>query len=290
MYFNRSSSAPGKRKSAFSAAPTAMVTLLGLSAAAGKAGVVLTNQNSSVTPSTAAVTNWTIGSTNQLDQDSFWYRIGDSPGQSPISDLTPFVSTPTGLSNFAEFTYGSTSGFDVVVKYMLTGSQTGSQSSDLVESIDVSNDGMSSQTFHLFEYTNFNLDSSTTGQTVTITGGNTATDIGDGMEAQTVVSPEPSKYEAANTAASPDLLSHISNASTAYTLQDVASAGPGDGEWAFEWDIKVGCNSSEVISIDKDIQAAATPAVVPEPAVGGIVLLGLGGLFMKRPRRRGGSA
>ena len=290
MYFSRNFCALSKRKSALCAAPTAMATLLGLSAAAGKAAVVLTNQNSSVTLSSAAVTNWTIGSTSQLDQESLWYRIGNSPGQSPISDLTPFVSTPTGLSNFAEFTYGSTSGFDVVVKYMLTGSQTGSQSSDLVESIDLSNDGMSSQTFHLFEYTNFNLDSSTTGQTVTITGGNTATDTGDGMEAQSVVSPQPSEYEASTTAASPDLLGHISNASAAYTLQDVASAGPGDGEWAFEWNINVGCDSSEVISIDKDIEAVATPAVVPEPAVGGIVLLGLGGLFMKRPRRRGGSA
>jgi len=284
MYTNRISCALSKRKSASCSCATAVATLLGLSAASSNASVLLKDGNSSVTLNTAAVTNWTIGTTNQLDQESFWYRIGSSGGQSPISALTPVVQNNTGLSDVAEFTYGSTSGFQVVVKYSLVGGSTGSQSSDLSESVEVSNDGMSSQTFHLFEYTNFNLGSSTTGQTVTITGGNTATDIGEELEAQTVVSPKPSEYEASNTAASPDLLSKISNASKAYTLKDVGSAASGDGEWAFEWDINIGCKSSYVICIDKDIYYVGPAAPVPEPA-GGAIALGLGGLFMIRRRR-----
>jgi hypothetical protein len=292
-YFNQSSRALNKRKSVLLACATAMATLLGLSAASTKATVLLQDGNSSVTLSTAAVTNWTIGSTSELGQESFWYRIGSSGGQSPISSLSPVTSTASdsnsnGLNDVAKFSYGSSSGFEVVVTYSLTGGQTGSKTSDLGETIKVSNPGMSSQTFHLFEYTNFNLGGSTTGQIVTITGGNTATDDGNGLEAKTVVSPKPSEFEASNTAASPDLLSHISSSTTAYTLADVASAASGDGEWAFEWDITLGCDSSYVISIDKNIKATAV--VVPEPAIGAIALLGLGGLFMARPRRHGKTA
>jgi MYXO-CTERM domain-containing protein len=151
--------------------------------------------------------------------------------------------------------------------------------------VKITNPGMLSQTFHLFEYTNFNLDDETTGQTVTITGGNTATDVGDGFTAQTVVSPKPSEFEASNTAASPDLLSHISSTTKAYTLKDVSSAPAGDGEWAFEWDLSVPCEGTCIINIDKNIKGMPV-VVVPEPTTGMIAMLGLGGLFMIRPRRR----
>ena len=60
----------------------------------------------------------------------------------------------------------------------------------------ISNDGTSTQTYHFFEYADFNLGNSTSGQAVTISGGNTATDVGNGRQAQTVVSPAPSEYEA----------------------------------------------------------------------------------------------
>jgi hypothetical protein len=260
-----------------------------LSEGPARAAIVLTDGNSTVSLNQTEVGNWTVGTTNQLDQESFWYRIGNSGGQSPISALTPITSTNDGLGDFEQFTYGTTSGFQVVVKYSLTGGSAGSQTSDLAEIVKVSNDGMSPQTFHLIEYTNFNLDDLTTGQTVTITGGNTATDIGNGLQAQTVVSPKPGEYEASNTTASPDLLSDISNASTPYTLKDVASAATGDGEWAFEWDISIGCDSSYVISIDKNIKAVAV-APVPEPGTGVIALLGSIGLVLRRRRQRSAPA
>jgi MYXO-CTERM domain-containing protein len=295
LYPNRFPCALNKRKSFLLTGAAVLAASVGLSTASSRAAnVVLQDGNSSVTLSTAAVTNWTIGSTSELGQESFWYRIGSSGGQSPISALSPVTSKASDtngnmLNDVAKFSYGSSSGFEVVVTYSLTGGQTGSQTSDLGETIKVSNSGMSSQTFHLFEYTNFNLGGSTSGQIVTITGGNTATDIGNGLEAQTVVSPKPSEFEASNTAASPDLLSHISSSTKAYTLANVASAASGDGEWGFEWDITLGCGSSYVISIDKNIKGTQV-AAVPEPVSGAITLLGLGGFFMGRPRRRGDTA
>ena len=283
------SCAPSRRASVLFAAATA--AMLGASAGLTRASTILTDGNSSVALTSTAVTQWTVGTTNQLDQEEFFYRVGNSGGQSPLSSLTPNTiktldTNSNGLNDTAKITYGSSSGFQVVVTYSLTGGATGSGSSDLGETIKVSNEGMSSQTFHLFEYTNFNLGGSTSGQVVTITGGNTATDVGNGVDAQIVVSPKPSEYGASNTAASPDLLSSISSSSKAYTLKDVASAPSGDGESAFEWDLNIGCGSTCVISIDKDLKG--TPVVVvPEPVGGAIALLGLGGLFMGRPRRSG---
>jgi hypothetical protein len=284
MHFKRFVCAAGDRRAAMMLGAVATAALAGLCSNSARASIVLTSGNSSVTMNSTEVGNWTVAGINQLDQEEFFYRIGNSGGQSPLSALTP-VSATALSSTVEQLTYGSSSGFQVVVKYSLTGGAIGSDSSDLTETVKVSNPGMSSQTFHLFDYTNFNLDDSTTGQTVTITGGNTATVAGDGWQAQTVVSGKPNEYEASNTAASPDLLSHISSTSKAYTLKDVAAAAAGDGEWAFEWDLNVGCDSSCLISIDKDIKA--TPLqIVPEPVSGAIVLLGLGGLSMMRPKRR----
>lgn len=285
MYFNCVSRAVNWRKSVLFSGATAMVALVGLSAGSARASTVLTSGNSVVGLNPTEVGSWVVNNINQLEQEEFFYRIGSSGGQSPISSLTPNAIAAIGADT-AKVTYGSTSGFQVVVTYSLTGGQMGSQVSDLTESVKINNDGMSSQTFHLFEYTNFNLDESTAGQTVTITGGNTATDFGDGFQSQTVVSPKPSEFEASNTAASPDLLSDISSTTKAYTLKDVSSAPAGDGEWAFEWDLNIGCSSSAVINIDKSIKAIPL-IVVPEPTPGAIAMLGLGGLFMIRPRRRG---
>ena len=296
FYSNRLACALNKRKSILFTGAAIVAASLGLSTASSRAAnVVLQDGNSSVTLSTAAVTNWMIGGTNELGQESFWYRVGNSGGQSPISSLSPVTSKASdtnmnGLNDTAKFSYGSTSGFQVVVTYSLTGGDTGTETSDLDENIKVTNPGMSSQTFHLFEYTNFNLGDSTTGQTVKITGGNTASDAGNGLDAEVIVSnSKPGEYEASNTGASPDLLSHVSSSSTAYTLSDTASAAAGDGESAFEWNITLGCGSSYDICIDKKITGVQI-VTVPEPVGGAIALVGLGGIFMGRPRRRGGTA
>jgi MYXO-CTERM domain-containing protein len=285
MHLNCFPRAVNWRKSVLFSGATAMVALLGLSAGSARASIVLTSGNSSISVNTTAVGSWDVNGTTQLNQEEFFLRTGSSGGQSTLTSLTPSTLTAIGADT-AKATYGSTSGIQLVVTYSLTGGQIGSESSDLTESVKINNDSGSSQTFHLFEYTNFNLDNSTTGQVVTITGGNTATDVGDGFQSQTVVSPKPSEFEASNTAASPDLLSHISSTTKAYTLKDVSSAAAGDGEWAFEWDLTIGCGSSAVINIDKNIKAIPV-IVVPEPTPGAIAMLGLGGLFMIRPRRRG---
>jgi MYXO-CTERM domain-containing protein len=279
--------AVSRRKSVLLAGAAAVAAVVGFSGVSARAATVLTDGNSSIALNGQTVGSWLVNGTNQLNLEEFFFRVGSSGGQTPISNptMTKLLDTNgNGLNDTVKYTYGTTSGFQVVATYSLTGGQTGSGTSDVTESLKITNVGMTSQTFHLFEYTNFNLDDLTSGQTVTITGGNTATDIGDGVDAQAVVSPKPGEFEASNTAASPDLLANISSTTKAYTLKDVASAPAGDGEWAFEWDLSIGCDSTAVINIDKNIKVQQV-AEVPEPTPGVIAMLGLGGLFMIRPRR-----
>jgi hypothetical protein len=270
-----------------------MAALLGISAANSNAATVLMNNNSSIAISPNNPTgpgDWDVDGVNQLGEEWFWFRIGSAVGQSNIASLPASLSvydtTGDGENDTAESVYGSTTGLQITVIDSLVGGQTGSKTSDLGETVEISNNTSSPEAYHFFEYTNFNLDDLMSGQTVTITGGNTATVVGNGFEAQTVVSPKPSEFEASDAAASPDLLSYISSTVASTTLNNVASAPSGDSEWGFEWDGTLGAHSSYVISIDKEIQSTTVNAAVPEPTGDAIALLGFGGLFMIRPRRR----
>lgn len=258
--------------------------LLGVPAArpALAANVVLNSGNSSVTidpTSTAGVEDWTINGQNQLNQEWFWFRVGNQKGQSSLNSLgTPKV-TPIG-GDMAELAYGPSDGLQITVTYSLSGGQSSSKTSDLTDSIQINNDSGQSEKIHFFEYANFNLGDSTTGQSVTITDANTATVDGNGFQSQTVVSPTASDYDAMTY---PKLLDDISSSSKSYTLSDTATS-LGDGEWGYEWTLTLPMCGSTVITGDSLI--TGTTQVVPEPVSGPIAMLGLGGMFLSRPRRR----
>jgi hypothetical protein len=253
------------------------------------ANIILTNGNSSVTinpTSSAGLENWSINGQNQINQEWFWFRVGGTGGQSSLDTLgSPKISlldtTGDGKDDTAMLTYGSSSGIQVTVTYSLTGGSNSSSTSDLGETIRINNNGSSSVNYHLFDYANFNLGGSTTGQTVSITGANTATDTGNGYSVQTVASPVASEYAAG---LHPTLLDEINSSSPA-TLSDSTSTSSGDGEFAFEWDPTIKMCSSFTMSVDQRFQGTIVQAV-PEPIAAPIALMGLGGMAMTRRRRR----
>jgi len=274
-------------------AAAAAACLFGLSAArhCNAANIVLNDGNSAVTidpTSSAGVENWSINGQNQLHQEWFWVRTGSTGGQSSIDTLSApsialYDTTGDGLNDTAIVTYGSSHGLQITVTYSLTGGQAGSETSDLGQTIDISNDGTSSQTYHLFEYADFNLGDSTSAQAVTISGANTATDVGNGWQAQTVVSPASSEYEAN---VYPSLLNRISSSTTACTLSDASTSSVGNGEWGFEWDMTLKAGGSYVISGDQNVIQNGGTIPVPEPVSGPIAVLGLSGLCFMRARRQ----
>lgn len=143
-----------------------------------KAQVQLTDQSSVlniVTNSSAGTNNWTIDGQNVLDQQWFWYRVGNVGGQSSL-DTLPSTITLLDPSDFKASYTGAT--FVVTLTLSLDGSTPGSGSSDLAIQIKIQNTSPSnSLPFHLFEYSNFTL-GGIPGDRVIFPNSNTVTQTG----------------------------------------------------------------------------------------------------------------
>jgi hypothetical protein len=230
----------------------------------------LTDQNSSVTVDTASQAgayNWAVDGQDILYQQWFWYRIGNT-AEHPIDtvDSTPAV-TATPRSLFVTY---SAANFSIEVDYLLTGGSAGSRTSDVAETIRITNTGTSALDFHFFQYSDFDLSGN---DTVQIQAG--AQDVHQTpaspaalMMNETVVAPAPNHWEANTYHNTLDSL----NNGTPTTLNNNFTAGPGDVTWAFEWDTNIAAGNTFIISKDK-----RTAPNVPEPAaiglLGGVLLL-----------------
>jgi hypothetical protein len=280
-----------KGKSIVIAAAAAVATVFGLGSArnAQAAPFTLTDRNSSIAidpTSPNGISNWTVDGVNQLAQEWFWYRVGPSGTQSRVNSLVP-PGAPTvntidisgsGNPSYAQVTYPSSHGFQLSLTFSLSGGQTGSRSSDLGEIIKITNTSATALDYHFYQYSDFNLGGSASGENVNITGGNTATvsNPSNFMVSQTVVTPRPAAYEANSF---PNLVNELDSTS-GLELSDAASVSNTNGEWAFQWDRVLAPGASFLITVDKNVHGLS----VPEPT--SLALFGLGGLFLTRPRRR----
>jgi len=242
------------------------------------ADIVLTDQNSAVnidTDNGAGAWSWTMNGVNHLFQQWFWYRIGNTAEQQidALSAPTEVVLAP----NIATVTY-SGGGLSVSVLYALTGSPVPQLTSDVAEVITLKNTGSTVMDLHFFQYSDFDLNGVSGGQSVLITGAppNTAVQQGGGIVmAETAVVSAPNRYEAGIW---PATFNKLTNG-VADNLNNVASAGPGDATWAFQWDATLAANGGTfLISKNKKLD------VIPEPTA--ILLLGTGLLLIGRRFRK----
>jgi len=277
-----------KSKSIMLAAATAVASLLGAAAMPANASVInLSNGDSSLSinpASNAGVDNWTVDGTNQLNKEWFWFRVGSSGPQSSIDSLTltsqTALSTNGGSNNWANVTYADIAqAFQLSVTFQLSGGQAHSGTADLAETIQITNTGTSNLSYHFFDYTSMALAGHSGGQNVSLTGLNTATQSTTGGTSQTVVSAPAAEDEAGlGTGSSFPLLSALETTS-GLTLSGSTTGTDVNGEWAFEWDPILKPGQSYLITVDKQI------CTVPEPT-SSLALLGMGGIFISRPRRR----
>jgi hypothetical protein len=247
----------------------------------------LTDGNSSVslTPgSSIGMNNWSVDGQNQLNQQWFYYTLGNSSVAAPINTLA--LGTPVQPSASLLNTTYTGAGFSLQAVYSLVGGALGSGSSDLGEQIKIQNTSSSSLTFHFFQYADFNIGGSADSTVVQlgknirglfgealVSSGNIA--ISENVDAG--ISPGANHGEAAI------FNSTLGNLTTVagYTLNDNVLAGPGHATWAFEWDATIGVNGTLIISKDLNIQGVTiTPA--PEPATWAMVSLGLVGFGVRR--------
>jgi len=263
--------------------------------------ITLTDGNSTATLnplSQAGMNHWDIQGQNELSQQWFWYRVGNTGPESSIDTIgAPVVTTFNGSSGVTT-TYSNAT-FNISIRYLLTGGALAAPgthaNADISETITITNNTASPLNFHLFQYSDFDMDGNG-GDTVSLsTLGSPAryvtADQTDGVTTsltETVVTPKANHGEAA---LFPFTLSRL-NDGVATTLNDVAGpAGPGDAAWALEWDFTgagndyaaIAPHGSVIISKDKLLDVVIQPSgAVPEPASVGVIALGAMGLILRR--------
>jgi len=255
--------------------------------------VTLVDQTASTTinlggggASQLGMNDWHIAGINNLAQQWFWFRAGSIGPEQPITAIGGLsFSTPNARTLYASYNNGS---YGVTINYLLTGTQVvnSNVSSDISESITITNAGTSPLEFHFFQYSDFDLAGTPTGDTVTLgknlrglyneadqskTGG----PIGAALT-ETVVTPGANRGEAElfnNT------LVKLSDGNTD-NLNNNNGPVTGDVTWAFQWDFIIPAGSSVGISKDKYI----TLIGVPEPSLFAFASLGLVGYLLRKRR------
>ncbi len=239
----------------------------------------LVNDNSSVTLNLtgpgAGMDNWSVDGQNQLSDQWFYFRIGNSGTASSLGSLSlTSVSQPTASS--LDTVYTSPGQFSLEVVYSLVGGAAGSGTSDLSEQIKIQNLTGSSLLFNFFQYANFQLGgpSAANNQMVQlmtnrrglynealVTSGNMA--LTENVDS--AISPGANNGEAGVV---PNTLNSITG-TPGYNLNNVTNSGPGNTTWGFQWTNSIAANGTLIISKDLNI------AGVPEPGTWMLLSLGL---------------
>lgn len=266
---------------------------LAMATGSATADVTLTDLNSEALfdfESSDGLWWWEVDERNHMYQQWFWYRLGATGGEESI-DALPMAGPPVlsdangdGDDDSVVATYLGP-GFTIDLTFVLTGSLAGSGESNMLEIIEITNTSVDDLDFHFFQYTDFDLNDYPFGDTVEITGGNTAIQTKGGVYvAETVVTSQPSHHQVDwyEEDAFQNPLRLLGDLEDDQPTQLNDQSGPledVDAVWAFEWDETIpGDGGTAQISKNKHI--------IPEPAsltlMGGGVVLAL----IMRQRRR----
>lgn len=263
---------------------------------------VLSDLNSTFavnTTSSAGAFSWQVDGTEHLFNEWFWYRAGfmgrertidrtaanaaasvtvvasDSADADPGNDiLVVTYSHPQSSTNPAL-------AYTIQVEYDLNGAANNTGLSSLNEKVTITNYTTGNLAFHLFEYSDFNVNGTANDDTATHSGSTISqTDTTGGGATVSSIQPVPDHYQIAPV---PTILNSLNN-STQTTLNDTTTniSGGGDIGFAFQWSEIIGPGSTWVIDKTKAIEGF--PTAVPEP--GSLFLVGSGLLALQQWQRR----
>jgi hypothetical protein len=252
----------------------------------------LTDGNSTVqvNPNTqAGVFDWVVDGTDHLFQQWFWFRTGAMTSEASIDTLILTTETqPT--ANILQLLYTGTD-FDILITYLLSGGTTGSNTSDLAESIRIRNNGLTPLAFNFFQYSDFDIGDTSDDDFVDLVNPNLweqsdpnfalVGSIGFSTPTRCWAAPSPDIVNSLNDGLPTTLPGNNLNAADT----NCGPLGPIDATWAWQWSFLLPTGGTFIISKDKLI----TPLAVPEP--GTLALFGIGLLLGFAARhRRGRSA
>ena len=242
-----------KTRSALLSLPLILVLLLGLAPLCVQAqqyNLVSGNSTASINPSSVVgIDGWTIDGINQLASQWWYYRIGDTQQQPLNAMATAQVTQAT--PNVLDVLF-SGSQVDVSLRYILTGGTPGSGNSTIAEMVRVRNKTSQPIDFHLFEFTDLNLNDTPGDDNAALLN---PTTIGqwDGALITTEsastggMTPVPDRWEIANAF---DLFNKLNNAPVA-DLANMTSPLSGDVAFAFQWLLEIPAGQTQVLSKSK---------------------------------------
>jgi len=234
----------------------------------------------------AGMYNWSVQGQNQLFQQWFWYRVGASGAEAPINTISPALAVANNGTRGLSTTY-SQGQFSVRVEYLLTGGLLGGTKSTISETITINNVSLAPLDFHFFQYSDFNLGGSAAGDSVVI-GKNLFTGLYNAANQvhplvsfeESVISPGANHAEVGFF---PNTLNKLNDLNTD-NLNDVTGlTGPGDVNWAFQWDFSIAPGASAIINKSKYVELTA----IPEPTAITFLLSAVAFVTLRRSRRVG---
>jgi len=200
---------------------------------------------------------WTVDGLNQIFQQWFWFRIGDTGGETSIDNLVLVSSNVSEDEKILEVSFTDEEDLTVDVTWELEGEFDGSGKSTLFETIVITNVGDTEMNMHFFQYTDFDVEGPQ-GDTVEIIPPNIARQT-DGLISETIVSPDPTHFEVAEFGEDRGIIRMRLNDNMPTTLLDIAGPLPADdddegvdGTWAFQWDVVIPAGESLTIEKKKE--------------------------------------
>lgn len=240
------------------------------------ADILMAHKNATVGVNTnGTVASWTIDGVNQLAGQSLFYRVGNAGGESLLSGIsgTPSVSltqVPNVISSL-DITYANAA-YSVRTLFQLSGSTAGSGKANFNQTLIIQNLSGAPLDFHFFQYSNFDLGGVALGQTATVNFDALLQPYKivqtDGVRTVTeTVNANTAPVGHFQTSFGPSALVSLTDGNPTI-LNDVVATGPGDVEFAYQWDV--------VLAPDQTLTISKLLGVVPEPTTAALVLLGLG--------------
>jgi hypothetical protein len=226
--------------------------------------IVAFDPDKSDNPANNGLILWTVDDVNQLFQNKFWYRVGSQSRENSLNTLNLIRLEQSQPADKQLSVAYVGSGFEVALDLTLDGGALGSGSSSLFENIRIKNTGSEQLDFHLFNYTDFDLNESGQQDTIKI-GSNKAQQSDTFTWATEVIDPVASYYQVSPFA---NILEALEDDAPT-TLNNFSGPLTGENSYAFQWDFKVESEKSFSIKNYKSIKPVPEPTIIP-----GLVVFG----------------
>ena len=233
--------------------------------------------------SVSGMSDWWVGGADHLVSQTFFVRRNDPVADGMEVPLSAVYLGSSGSGNTAAASFGIAGSYLIDISYTLT--ELSSTSAQVLENITIQNDSGAALDLSFFQYNNFDLAANLSGDYVRILDNGSTYSVAQqvepgvsGLEEATVqVNPGSVRAEAAFF---DTILSKMVDGDVDDLNNSTGLMGPGNMEFAFQWNYTLAPGATETISKVKTLDVS----FVPEPASFMLALLGFGAIMLSRRR------